>query len=597
MDWNIVATLGITAVAVVLFATEKIRMDAVAVLVLAALVIFGQIDGKEALSGFSNSATVTVTAMFVLAAGLQKSGALDSLGRLLGRVKSPVGFLLVMFAVVSLISPFVNNTPVVAVFIPLIIATAQKIKLAPSKALIPLSFVSQVAGACTLIGTSTNLLVDAIARQQGFAGFGMFSFAPFGLILLAVGWLYLLVAGRWLLPEHLRDLDDQQSLGKYVAELRVSKDSPLIGQTANAVSVGDEWNVYVVGLLRDGERLSTPRDQEVKAQDLLLVRGEPKDIRALRDKFALRHFTLNHHFKRNHKGDEEAESELVLTEVMISPNSKWIGANIAALNQNWNRDCLVLGIQRRRQTVRERLRRINFRVGDILLMTLPKEDLGSLRRDHDFVLLSVSDAKPEGNWRAWFALGVMAAVVVCSALGWVPIAVAAMLGAVLMVGARCLSAQDAYDSIDWRIIVLLAGLLPLGLAMANSGAAQFIVDNTLGLVSGHGPLVVLGMIYLLTMVLTEFMSNAGTAVLMTPIAMTTAKMLGIDPTPFLIAVMFAAATSFMTPVGYQTNTMVYAAGGYKFKDFLKIGLPLNLLFWVLAMILIPMIWPFTPVAE
>lgn len=596
MDWQIVATLGVTAVAVVLFVTEKIRMDAVAVLVLAALVVLGQIDGKEALSGFSNSATITVAAMFVLAAGLQKSGALDSLGRLLGKVKSPLGFLLLMFAVVSLISPFVNNTPVVAVFIPLVIATAQKMKLAPSKALIPLSFVSQMAGACTLIGTSTNLLVDAMARQQGFAGFGMFGFAPFGLILMAAGWLYLLVAGRWLLPENVRDLDEQQSMGKYVAELRVSKDSQLIGQTANAVSLGGEWNVYVVGLLRDGERLSTPRDQVLKAQDLLLVRGEAKDIRALRDKFALRHFSLNHHFKRI-RDEETDEPELVLTEVMIAPNSKWIGANIAALNQSWHRDCLVLGIQRRSQTVRERLRRINFRVGDILLMTLPKEDLGSLRRDKDFVLLSAADAKPEGSWRSWFALAVMTAVVVCSAVGWIPIAVAALLGAVLMVGARCLSAQDAYDSIDWRIIVLLAGLLPLGLAMTNSGAAQFIVDNTLGKVSGYGPLVVLGVLYLLTMVLTELMSNAGTAVLMTPIAMTTATMLGIEPTPFLIAVMFAASTSFMTPVGYQTNTMVYAAGGYKFGDFLKIGLPLNVLFWVLAMILIPLIWPFVPAGQ
>lgn len=596
MDWNIVATLAVTAVAVFLFATEKIRMDAVAVLTLAALVILGQIDGKEALSGFSNSATLTVTAMFVLAAGLQKSGALDSLGRLLGRVKSPIGFLLVLFALVSLISPFVNNTPVVAVFIPLVIATAQKIKLAPSKALIPLSFVSQIAGVCTLIGTSTNLLVDAMARQQGYAGFGMFDFAPLGLILLAAGWLYLLTAGRWLLPENTRDLDEQQGLGKYVAELRVSKDSPLIGQTTNAASVGGEWNVHVVGLLRDGERLSTPRDQELRAQDLLLVRGMAKDIRALRDQFALRHFSLTHHFKRIKEEDED-EPELVLTEVMIAPNSKWIGANIAALTESWNKDCLVLGIQRRSQTVRERLRRIVFRVGDILLMTLPKEDLGTLRRDKDFVLLSVADAKPEGSWRAWFALAVVAAVVVCSALDWIPIAVAAMLGGVLMVGARCLSAQEAYDAIDWRIIVLLAGLLPLGLAMTNSGAAQFIVDLTLGPVKGYGPWVVLGMIYLLTMILTEFMSNAGTAVLMTPIAMGTAQMLGIEPTPFLIAVMFAAATSFMTPVGYQTNTMVYAAGGYKFKDFLKIGLPLNVLFWILGMVLIPWIWPFVPAVK
>lgn len=264
MDWNVAATLALTAVAVVLFATEKVRMDAVAILVLSALV-------------------------------------------LLGRVKSPVMFLLLMFAVVSLISPFVNNTPVVAVFIPLVIATAQKIKFPASKALIPLSFVSQMAGVCTLIGTSTNLLVDAIARQQGFAGFGMFSFAPFGLILLAVGWAYLLLFGRWLLPAHQRDSDEAQSLGKYVAELRVPSDSPLIGQTTNSAAFGSEYGVYVAGLLRGGERLSTPRDQEIRAQDMLLVRGEPQHIRLLREKFALKHFSISH-FKRLHN-DENPDPE------------------------------------------------------------------------------------------------------------------------------------------------------------------------------------------------------------------------------------------------------------------------------------------------
>lgn len=233
-------------------------------------------------------------------------------------------------------------------------------------------------------------------------------------------------------------------------------------------------------------------------------------------------------------------------------------------------------------------------MGDILLLTLPTEDMANLRKDKDFIVLSADLVKTEENWRGKFALGVMGAVVLAAAFGLVSIAISALIGAVAMCLSGCLTADEAYESIDWKIILVLAGLLPLGEAMANSGAAQFIVDNTLGKVGEFGPVVVLAVLYLLTMVLTEFMSNAGTAVLLTPIAVSTAKLLGVDASPFIIAVMFAAATSFMTPVGYQTNTMVYAAGGYKFTDFLKIGLPLNLLYWILGIIFIPLFFPFNP---
>lgn len=586
MTWDIGITLGIAIIAVVLFATEKIRMDAVAILVLCALMFSGQINLNEALAGFSNSATVTVTAMFVLAAGLKHSGALNGIGNLLAKVKSRLMFLLMLFAVTSLVSPFVNNTAVVAVFIPIVMAAAQNIKMPPSKALIPLSYVSQMAGVCTLIGTSTNLLVNAMAKEQGFEGFSMFGFAPLGLIFLVIGCLYLLTVGRWLLPESELGIDENRNMGKYVAELRVPEGSPLVGQSSSLASVQEDFNVYILALLRNGERLSTPGHQEIEANDILLVRGASESLIELRHKFDLRHFSVSH----RRKDDDEAE--WTLAEVMIAPNAKWIGGNIPLLNRLWNRNITVLGVQRRSQAVRERLRHISFRVGDILLMALPKDDMPMLRNDKNFILLSENDAKKAKGWRAPFALAVMAGVILLSALGVAPIAVTALLGAVLMTVSGCLSADEAYESIDWRIIILLAGLLPLGAAMSNSGAAQFIVDHTLGRVSSLGPYVVLAVLYLVTMVLTEFMSNAGTAVLMTPIAMSTANLLQIDATPLLVAVIFAAATSFMTPVGYQTNTMVYGAGGYKFTDFIKIGLPLNLIYWALGIWLIPMIWPF-----
>lgn len=586
MTADIAITLGITLAAVVLFATEKIRMDAVAVLVLCALLATGQINLEEALSGFSNPATITVAAMFVLAAGLQQSGALNGIGTILGKVKSRLMFLLVLFAATALVSPFVNNTAVVAVFIPIVMAAAANIKMPASKALIPLSYVSQMAGVCTLIGTSTNLLVNAIAQEQGHAGFGMFGFAPLGLIFLAVGCLYLLIAGRWLLPEAAADQNAGTYQGRYVAELRVPSESPLIGQTADGAALREESKLYVLALLRNGQKLSTPGMQSIQADDVLLVHGEPEQLIDLRNKFDLRHYTLSSRRK------DADDADWLVSEVMVAPNSKWIGGNIRLLSQHWNRNLTVLGVQRRSRTVRERLNSVSFRVGDILLMALPKDDAEMLRRDKNFILLSENHARKAAGWRAPFALFAMTAAVAAAAFGWLPIAASAMLAAVAMIAARCLSAEDTYRVIDWRIIILLAGLLPLGAAMANSGAAQFIVDHTLGRVSSFGPFVVLAVLYLVTMILTEFMSNAGTAVLMTPIAISTANMLGVDASPFLVAVIFAAATSFMTPVGYQTNTMVYGAGGYKFTDFIKIGLPLNLLYWLLGIWLIPMIWPF-----
>lgn len=589
MSWDIVATLAVTFIAVFLFATEKIRMDAVAILVLSSLVLLGQIDTKSALSGFSNSATVTVTAMFVLAAGLQNSGALDSIGGLLAKVKTPWLFILVLCGVNAVISPFVNNTAVVAVLIPIVIAAAQNINLAPSKALIPLSFSSQMAGVCTLIGTSTNLLVNAIAQQQGHPGFSMFEFAPLGIIFLLVGVAYLLITSRFLLPESRLQLEDGEGFGKYVSELKVNKDSVLIGKTVSDSGLMDEFNLFTIAVLRDGERLSTPSHQVLQKHDILLLRGESENLASAREKYGLHHVVYG-----RRDLDEESFDDLVLTEVMISPTSRWVGGTIPILQQRWNKNATVLGMQRRSRVIRERLRGIRFKMGDILLVTLPREDMVSLRKNKDFIVLSSELVKTERSWRAKFALVVMAAVVATAALDIVPISISSLVGAVAMCIAGCLTADEAYQSIDWKIILVLAGLLPLGEAMANSGAAQFIVDNTLGKVGAFGPLVVLAVLYLLTSTLTEFMSNAGTAVLLTPIAISTAKMLGVDASPFIIAVMFAAATSFMTPVGYQTNTMVYGAGGYKFTDFIKIGLPLNLIYWVLAVLLIPIFFPFYP---
>jgi len=596
MTMEIMLVLGIALAAIVLFATEKLRMDTVALLVLGGLAVAGLVTPEQAVSGFSNPATITVASMFVLAAGLQNSGALSGIGRLLGRAKSPFLFLLALFAVLAVVAPFVNNTAIVAVFMPIVMAATAGIGMPASKALIPLSYVSQMAGVCTLVGTSTNLLVNGMAKDLGHPGFSMFEFTPLGVICMAAGCLYLLTIGRWLLPDtSASQLVENHELGKYVTELRVMPDSSLIGVSVEEARLGETFDVYVLELLRDDEHVWSPRSQVLQEGDVLLARGDWSKLDELRQEAGLE---LNPQFRRRLRrmsagGDEASEPvSQVLTEVMIAPRSRVVGSTLTTLDWRWQHDAIVLAIHRRGQVLREQLKDVRLNVGDVLLMLTTEPEMSALRQDSNLIVLSEREAQPPRGWRAPFALATMAAVVAVSAVGWLPISITALVGAVAMTLAGCLDADGVYDAIDWPIIILLAGLMPLGAAMSESGAAEFIVQNTIGLVREAGPLVVLTVLYLMALLLTEFMSNAAAAVLLTPIGMSTARMMEVDPTPFLVAVTFAASTSFSTPVGYQTNTMVYSAGGYRFVDFLKVGLPLNLIFWALGVIFIPRFWPF-----
>ncbi len=585
MTLEIGLTLLITALAIVMFATEKVRMDAVAILLIVSLAATGLIDSKEALSGFSNSSTITVAAMFILAAGLQHSGALNRIGQMLGRVKSPLMFLAVMFVSATVMSMFISNTAVVAVFIPIVLASAHKIGMAPSKALIPLSLVAQMAGLTTLIGTSSNLLVNGIAEQQGAADFGVFDFTLFGLLLLAAGCVYLLLAYRFLPDTHMQE-NDSRSNGHYVAEFQVKQDSLLIGQTISDSAMRKEFHAFPLALIRRGEKLSLPAHQTVQADDVLLIRAEPENLLGLQQQFGLE-------LHDNQDNSHQEEQDWVVVEAMIAPGSDWAQERLDTLQDDgWSRSVQVIGVQRRGNIVRKQLGRLKFKVGDILLLLVPRKDIDDFRRDSAFIVLAEGEKPMPNNWRAPFSIFVMLAVVTVAAFEWAHISMTSMMGAVAMVTAGCLSAEAAYKAINWRIIILLAGLLPLGLAMTETGAAQYVVDHTVGLVKDSGPLLALGALYLVTKLLTEFMSNSGVAVLFAPIAISTAKMLGVNPEPFLIAVMFAAGASLMTPVGYQTNTMVYGAGGYRFSDFVKIGLPLNVILMALTLLLIPMFWSF-----
>ncbi len=580
-------TLAILAAAIVLFATEKLPVDMVAMLVLASLLLLGLVTPEQGLSGFSSEATITVAAMFVLSAGLSHSGALRSIGRWLARIRSGWLFTLTVMVMLGGMSAFVNNTAALAVLLPVVLAVAAANKFSVSRILIPMSYAAQMGGVCTLIGTSTNLLVHSIAQDMDLPGFSLFEFAPLGLLTMAAGIAYLMLFGRWLLPDRRgEELTENYQLGKYITELRVGAGSRLVGQSVAEAKLGERYGIYVLELLRGEEKIWAPRAQTLRADDVLLVRGDWERLTRVKDEFALE---LEPEFQLRdslfHGGDQ------VLTEVMVAPGSRFVGQTLKELEFNWHYNATALAIQRRGQVVREKLKDVRLYIGDVLLLLTTRDEMRVLRGNPNLIVMSEREDASYNRWRAVTAIAIMAAVVAAAALGWLKIVVAALLGSVALLLTRCLDPKDVYQAIDWRVIMLLAGILPLGIALQNSGAAGFLAGTMMDLVGDWGPIAALAVTYLITALLTEAMSNNAAAVLMAPIAVASAQALDSNPTAFLVAVAFAASTSFATPVGYQTNTMVYNAGGYRFTDFVRVGAPLNLLFWLLAVMLIPVFWP------
>ena len=580
-------TLIVLVGAVVLFVSEKLPVDVVALLILGSLLVFGVVSPGEALSGFSSPATITVAAMFVLSAGLQRSGALRGVGELLSRVRWPWLLGLLMMLLAAFASAFINNTAIVAVFLPLVISAVVARGLSPSKFLIPLSFAAQFGGVCTLIGTSTHLLVDSLARQSGQPGFALFEFAGLGLWFVLAGILYMLVAQRFLLPDlGIPDSAADDHRGRYLVELRVPEKSPVIGRAGSVAIPVEAKDVFLLENFRQGQALAQPRAEAIAAGDRLLIRGDWNEIERVRRELQLRHDRV----ARDLDGDPD--DTRVYAEVMIAPGSTLAGKSLAQLRFGHVYRVRVHGVQRSGAQPRLPLDHIPLAVGDILLVDATASALEDLRSDPGVLLIGQREQPRVDTRRALLSLLVMAAAIGVAVLGWMPIVASSLLGCAALVVLRCLRPEEAYAAVDWRVIVLLAGVLPLGIALQKSGGADWVAQHALGWLSGHGPLVTLAAIYLLTALMTEVMSNNAAAVLVVPIAISTAESMGVDAKPFLVAVAFAASTSFATPVGYQTNTMVYTAAGYRFSDFPKIGIPLNLLFWVMAVILIPRYFPF-----
>jgi di/tricarboxylate transporter len=588
MTIEAILTLAVLVGAIALFATEKLPVDIVAMLVLSALLVLGLVTPAEGLSGFASEATITVAAMFVLSAGLSETGALRGVARWFSRIRRGWVFTLTVMLTLAGMSAFVNNTAAIAVFLPVVLAVAARNKFSPSKVLIPMSYAAQMGGVCTLIGTSTNLLVHALVQDLGLRGFSLFEFAPLGLITMAAGLVYLMIMGPLLLPDRRgAELTETYELGKYITELRVPEKSKLIGMSVADAKLVERFGVYVLELLRGEDKSWSPRAQKLEANDLLLVRGDWTKITQMKDEAEL---VLEPEFEL-HDATLQGKDH-VLTEVMVAPGSRFVGHSLSSLDFNWHYNATPLAINRRGSVLRSKIRDVTLTVGDVLLLLTRRDEVRVLRANHNIIVMSERDEDNYDPRRALTAIAIMVSVVVVAFLGWLPIVASAIVGSIALVLTRCLDPREVYQAIDWRVIILLAGILPLGIALQKTGTAFFIAQQMMSVVGGFGPVAALAVIYLVTATLTEAMSNNAAAVLMTPIAVASGVALGVSPIPLVIAVAFAASTSFATPVGYQTNTMVYAAGGYRFGDFVKIGLPLNVLFWMIAVAVIPLLWPF-----
>ncbi|MFH1681482.1 MAG: SLC13 family permease [Candidatus Eisenbacteria bacterium] len=588
---DILLVLGIVAAAMALFVSGKLRIDVVALCTLCALVLLGLIRPDQAMAGFASKATATVAAMFVLSSGLVRTGWVQWLVRHLGALagKTEARLLFVLCLAIAALSAFIINTATVAIFIPVSIALAGERRISPSRVLMPLSFASQFGGVCTLIGTSTNILVSSIAVSYGLGEFGMFEFAPLGAAMCAAGILYLVLVTPRLIPARKGGLEklDRYRLADYTAELQVEERSPLIGARWEDGAAREEKELRLVQILRGGKATSRASRTSVRAGDVLLLHGDADHIIAAQAKYGLKLLE-----DARNAESREPSNEVRLVEALVPPGSRLIDKTYKGANLRRRFGCSVLAIQRRGKVLRTRLEDVRLDSGDSLLLRGGSDDVAALLKSDDLIVANELTELYLRKNRAVIALGLMIAVAGLAAFGVLPILTAALLGATGVVLAGCLTIEEAYAAIDWKVIFLLGGIIPLGLAIEQTGAAAWLAETVLHPFVGFGPLVVLAVLYLTTALLTETMSNNAAAVLLAPIAISLARAIGSDPRPFLVAITFAASTSFATPVGYKTNTMVFAPGGYRFLDYTKVGGPLNLVFWILAVALIPRIWPF-----
>lgn len=591
---DIYITLFVILIAIILFVTEWLRVDVVAIGIMVALVVGGVISAETSLKGFANNAVVTIAALFIVSDTLIKTGLLEYVlpyfKKLLARAYS--GSIFIMSAFIGAVSGFINNTPVVATFIPVVSTAAKETNNPPSKYLIPLSFAAILGGTCTLIGTSTNLLVSGIAQDAGLEGFSLFLLTPLGLIFFVIGVVYLILFGRHLLPDTSvsETYEEYEKVEDFLTELEVTSELPEDSNTLEELfDSSDELKIHIVK--RSGEVIKDPpSDFQLQMNDQILVSSPMKMFEGF---IKSDHISITEKFKD--KAFPQRGTKLV--EVIILPNSRLTDRKLSDVQFLKQHDANVLAIRSRGKEVSGDLNEVSLQAGDILLLQTNEEGYQSLRkieskRRAPFLSMRESSIQTLNVKDLIITSATLLGIIVLASTGLLPISISALAGVVVLGCFGVINMNDAYRAIDWKVIVLLAGALSLGAAMDQSGLSDMIGDFLVNnIANAYGPVLVISALYLSTTLLTEIMSNNASAALMAPIAISVSQNLELDPTPFLLTIAFAGSASFLTPIGYQTNTMVYSAGSYKFSDFTKVGTPLMIILWITASILIPVIYP------
>ena len=583
---------------VVFFVMEILPIEVTAMGAIGILLLFDVLTWQETISGFSNPAVITIGAIFIMSRALVKTGFLEVFADFLAKKGGNRKWLtiFIFLLTVSIISGFINNTAAVAIFIPLGIDLCQRFRISPTKVLLPLSYAAIFGGTLTLIGTSTNLVVSSIMEGMNMAPFSMFEFTKLGLIFLVLGTLYNMIISKWFMPSRsiISSLTRKYHMGSFLTEFKVGEDSPLIGNAYKDLDISQKYNLQVYKIIRDSENIRfNLQNIIIREGDIFLVHINVKDMLKFKDEMKVLLLT---DVKMNVA--ELTGKNHVIVEGLVSQQSALIGKTLQEFDFRNRYGSFVLAVKRQRELLRDKIAHIRLKFSDTLLIMVPKERLEILRTSNNLIVLEELDIhlRYERYW--WFSILVIPAVMLLAAFGVIPIVKAAILGAILLLVMRTLSIQDAYESISWSVIFLIASLVPMGIAIQKTNLDEVTGNLIIGIGTligggeGLDPVIILAVLYGVTFILSAFISNAAVAVMLTPIGIMLATILNVDPRPFLVAICFGASCSFMTPMGYQTNMMVFAPGQYRLKDFFQMGIPLTLVFWITAVYWIPRFWAF-----
>jgi len=595
MTPQIALTLGIIVVALFIFATEKLRVDVVALLVLITVGLTGLVGPKEVFAGFSNSAVITVWAVYIVSGGLFNTGVADYMARLILRLAgdSEIRLIAVIMIVCGSMSAFMNNVGATAMLLPAVVSISWTTKIPVSKLLIPLSFSSLLGGGITLIGTPANILATNIVSERGLPAFGFFDFAPVGLLVFAAGVLYMVFIGRHLLPERQPPIDRKitNQLRSYLFEAQVLPDGKLAGVTLLESRLGADYDLTVVGIVRNKKIKRVPhRNTVIRPEDILLVEGSLDKLMSAKEALGLMVLT-----DRSEELDalNIGQDDDVL-EATLAPRSSMVGRTLQSLQFRDRFGFTVLAVQREGEMITKRLRSVKLQFGDNLLLQGPRDRIPSLQQGNDFLVLEAINLPKDVKHKMPIAIGILVSVIGLVVFAGIDISLAMVMGGVAMVLTGCLTITEAHEAIDWRTVFLVAGMLPLGTAMEQTGTARYIADLMLNSIGGWGPVAALAGVYLLAALITQPMSNAAAMVLVVPIAMDTAASLGANHLSFVMAVIVGGVTSFLTPVGHKANVLVFGPGGYKFFDFARVGSLLTVVLFIVTMLVLPIFFPLFP---